>query len=289
MVAQKNEKPDSDSSGGREKTKNSKVYTIAQYQPELFSENEYQISIKSKTLKKVKKNKAIADISANIHHDERSPNYDSIPKNERIMPKQSTSPKSNKAVNPCESIGSTLQDARKKLNISIEEVAVQTRIKVDYIRSLEADDFQNLPTAPIYTKSYISTLSRFYKIDSHPLTTKFTLDLSEQELLISDDDKDKGQPSKEEIEPNDEAEKEKINGEGRPPSLLVNKKNIVFLAIALVVLVICFLFLRNNNVGGADPKLIENIQITEEDLEQFLPSEELLFQEIPIPKETESQ
>ncbi|MBF0345572.1 MAG: helix-turn-helix domain-containing protein [Nitrospirae bacterium] len=51
-------------------------------------------------------------------------------------------------------IGIYLKKAREQANISLEDIAVRTRIRFEYLRALEEEGFDRLP-AEIYTKGYI--------------------------------------------------------------------------------------------------------------------------------------
>ena len=66
-------------------------------------------------------------------------------------------------------VGSILREARENQRLTVTQVAEMTRIRLDYIKALENDDLEALPTARVYTKSYIKSLCRQYGLDSQPL------------------------------------------------------------------------------------------------------------------------
>ncbi len=64
-----------------------------------------------------------------------------------------------------ESIGETLRAARHNKQVSLEDVARATKIKMETLEKLEADDFVGLP-APMYTKGFLKIYSDYLGIDS---------------------------------------------------------------------------------------------------------------------------
>lgn len=62
------------------------------------------------------------------------------------------------------SFGQTLQEARVKASLSISQVEMETKIKKDYLESIERDDFKRLPPL-VYVSAYVKTLCSLYKID----------------------------------------------------------------------------------------------------------------------------
>ena len=68
------------------------------------------------------------------------------------------------AVSEGASIGHILQEARSKIGLSQDQVAIQTKIKKAYIEALERDDFEHLPSM-VYVKAYIRRLCQEYGID----------------------------------------------------------------------------------------------------------------------------
>ncbi len=71
-----------------------------------------------------------------------------------------------------ESLGVTLLSARSDCGLTIAEVASRTRISADFIKTLETERYDELPSA-VYTKSYIAKLCREYKIDPAPLIRSY--------------------------------------------------------------------------------------------------------------------
>ncbi len=61
--------------------------------------------------------------------------------------------------------GQILQEGRVRADLSVDQVAQETKIKKQYINFLELGDEENLPPK-VYVEAYIKQLCRLYKIDS---------------------------------------------------------------------------------------------------------------------------
>jgi cytoskeleton protein RodZ len=66
------------------------------------------------------------------------------------------------------SIGQQLRKVREGRLISLEQVAQATRIRVHYLKSLEADDFSALPSVA-QTRGFLRAYARYLKLDAEPL------------------------------------------------------------------------------------------------------------------------
>ena len=62
--------------------------------------------------------------------------------------------------------GQILQEARVRKDLSLDQVALSTKIKKSYIEALENGDDTNLP-ASVFVEAYIKTLCSVYEIDHH--------------------------------------------------------------------------------------------------------------------------
>ncbi|MDX1949238.1 MAG: helix-turn-helix domain-containing protein [Rickettsiales bacterium] len=71
-----------------------------------------------------------------------------------------------------------LRRVRLEKNISLEDVAEKTNIKLDYVKAIEEGDLSRLPGG-IYTKAYVKSISEFMGID----TKQFERVVSEEELF----------------------------------------------------------------------------------------------------------
>ncbi len=61
-------------------------------------------------------------------------------------------------------IGDRLSEAREKAGLTLEDVAADLLLKPEYIRSIEANELQNL-SAPTYVKGYIRSYARLLGLD----------------------------------------------------------------------------------------------------------------------------
>src|SRR6266404_7902177 len=64
-----------------------------------------------------------------------------------------------------ESIGEILREARHNKRASLEDASRATRIKMDILEQLEADEFDKL-AAPAYTKGFLKLYSEYLGLDS---------------------------------------------------------------------------------------------------------------------------
>ena len=64
--------------------------------------------------------------------------------------------------------GQALAAKRGERGLSIDQVSASTRIRPDYLRALEADDYESL-AAPVYTRGYLRTYAAFLGLDAEEL------------------------------------------------------------------------------------------------------------------------
>jgi cytoskeletal protein RodZ len=64
-----------------------------------------------------------------------------------------------------ESIGETLREARHERRASLEDASRATKIKIETLEKLEADEFNALP-APAYTKGFLKLYAEYLGLDS---------------------------------------------------------------------------------------------------------------------------
>lgn len=65
-------------------------------------------------------------------------------------------------------IGELLVEQRTKAGLTIETVAAQTRVKLEYLRAIERNDFSQLPAA-VFVKGFIRSYARVLELDPQPL------------------------------------------------------------------------------------------------------------------------
>ncbi len=77
-----------------------------------------------------------------------------------------------------ESFGRYLHALRLQKNITLAEIADQTKIRTDYLEALEAEDFNRLPKM-VYVLGYVRKLCGLYNVDAE-LTNEITRNLRER-------------------------------------------------------------------------------------------------------------
>ena len=71
-----------------------------------------------------------------------------------------------------ESIGETLREARRQKRASLEDASRATRIKIDILEQLEADEFDRL-AAPTYTKGFLKLYAEYLGLDSQSVVDAY--------------------------------------------------------------------------------------------------------------------
>ena len=69
-------------------------------------------------------------------------------------------------------IGKHLQSRRKERGLRLADVARELRISADYLRLLEAGDFDQLP-APTYVSGFLRSYGKFLDLDAADLAGRF--------------------------------------------------------------------------------------------------------------------
>lgn len=67
-----------------------------------------------------------------------------------------------------QTIGDLLRSAREKAHFTLEDLAKDTHIKLEYLIALEDNNFDALPAAT-FIKAYIRNYARLFKLDEKPL------------------------------------------------------------------------------------------------------------------------
>jgi cytoskeletal protein RodZ len=71
-----------------------------------------------------------------------------------------------------ESIGEHLQEARRNKRASLEDASRATRIKVEILQQLEADEFDRL-AAPTYTKGFLRLYAEYLGLDGERIVEAY--------------------------------------------------------------------------------------------------------------------
>lgn len=80
-------------------------------------------------------------------------------------------------------VGAVLAARRGERGLSIEQVAASTRIRSDYLRALEADDYESLG-APVYARGYVRTYATFLGLDPDELVAQMPAPLRAPDLAV---------------------------------------------------------------------------------------------------------
>lgn len=73
------------------------------------------------------------------------------------------------------SVGEILQAGREKKGISLEEVAMATRIKKEFLEAIEENDFHKI-SSEVVTKGFIKNYAEFLGLSSEPILPIFKRD-----------------------------------------------------------------------------------------------------------------
>jgi cytoskeletal protein RodZ len=75
-------------------------------------------------------------------------------------------------------IGEILKEERIKHRLRLEDLSKKTRIRVDYLKSLEENKFKELPSAT-FVKGYIKTYAQVFGFDHEPIIALLRRDYKE--------------------------------------------------------------------------------------------------------------
>lgn len=75
-------------------------------------------------------------------------------------------------------VGQVLKEERQKHRLSLTDLSQQTRIRLEYLKALESDRFQDLPAAT-FVKGYIKAYARIFGFDHQPLLALLRRDYKE--------------------------------------------------------------------------------------------------------------
>ena len=81
-----------------------------------------------------------------------------------------------------QTIGQKLKQARESKLLSLENVFEATRIRVQYLKALEADDLSAMPS-PVQARGYIRNYAEFLGLDFDQLLEAMRADKSDDELI----------------------------------------------------------------------------------------------------------
>jgi transcriptional regulator with XRE-family HTH domain len=73
-------------------------------------------------------------------------------------------------------VGAELSEAREKLGLSIEDVAAQTKVKVERLGAIERMDIEGLPTL-VYLKGFLRAYATAVQLDADAVTKRYLAEL----------------------------------------------------------------------------------------------------------------
>src|SRR6185369_11136944 len=71
-----------------------------------------------------------------------------------------------------QSLGQVLRHAREARALALDEVEMQTRIRVKYLQALESGDLSVLPSAA-HARGFLRNYAQFLQLDTNTLLTEF--------------------------------------------------------------------------------------------------------------------
>lgn len=84
---------------------------------------------------------------------------------------------------PAIDIGGQLRKAREVASLSVDDIASDLRIHVNYIEALEKNNFEIL-NGPTYVKGYIRNYARLLEIDADPLVEAYQSSVGEERIPV---------------------------------------------------------------------------------------------------------
>jgi len=177
--------------------------------------------------------------------------------------------------------GQILQEGRVRADLSLDQVAQETKIKKGFIVALEQGDKENLPPK-VYVSAYVKQLCRLYKIESSQVLHSMSDETNNKSKKVSGEilhDIEKGKQVN-------------LQEEVRV------RKFFKIVAIVLLVLGVAITFVikfalpsgkdSSTEIDPGGPVLVEVTEprqsITSTDLEVFLVSQPFTMSEIDLPK-----
>ena len=64
-----------------------------------------------------------------------------------------------------QTLGERLQEARQRLGVTLREAAEFTKIRTDYLQSMEANQFESIPLADVYKRGFVKVYAKYLRLD----------------------------------------------------------------------------------------------------------------------------
>ena len=189
----------------------------------------------------------------------------------------------NLSQSPHINIGEKLRCAREELKLEVADVAKTTHIRTDFIKMLEEGKVEELPVAPIYTKSYVKTLCQAYKLNPANILSEVESQLGTSTRSTQTFEPPSSTPISTPLykASTDDEEEDKSRKESRLPTILWA------IGLPLVLLIGIMLFnLVSNRISSRAAEVTEGMPlISSQDLEVFIvPEIPEPAEELPIPE-----
>ncbi|NWF56627.1 MAG: helix-turn-helix domain-containing protein [Syntrophaceae bacterium] len=82
-------------------------------------------------------------------------------------------------------VGRLLQKTREEKKISLESIARETRIKLDFLQAIEEDSFQVMP-GEAYARGFIRSYSKFLHLNAEEMVDLFNHQVESQKTQPTD-------------------------------------------------------------------------------------------------------
>ena len=74
---------------------------------------------------------------------------------------------------PMQTLGERLQEARQRLGVTLREAAEFTKIRTDYLQSMEANQFESIPLADVYKRGFVKLYAKYLRLDEEKAGADF--------------------------------------------------------------------------------------------------------------------
>jgi len=139
-------------------------------------------------------------------------------------------------------VGDLLRKERLTRRITIETIAKDLKLNVNYVKALEASDYDSLPPDP-YIRVYIRSLTKYLSLDAEVILKEFY----KERGLIADEDA-QNQASKIDVS---------VQRQDKNPAVIV--------IVALIVVVVVFAFIANKKGWISQPQETATTAVDEKD------------------------
>ena len=86
-----------------------------------------------------------------------------------------------------QTLGERLQEARQRLGVALREAAEFTKIRTDYLQSMEANQFESIPLADVYKRGFVKVYAKYLRLDDEKAGADFEPETGGAPLAISRD------------------------------------------------------------------------------------------------------